>query len=115
MTAIATVDEYIDSRPSEVQHILRQIRATILNLGPDLGEKISYQMPTVTLHGKNLVHYAAWKRHIGMYPLPAGDDHYQRAIAPYRSEKATLNFPLDQVIPYHLIAQTVELLIDQHT
>ena len=68
-----TVDEYIDALPAHVQPIMERIRATIRDVVPGVGEKISYSMPTFTLDGLPLVHVAAWRKHIGLYPLPPLD------------------------------------------
>ena len=110
----ATVDEYIGSFPPEVQDILRQIRRTIHDAVPDAAEKISYQMPTLTLDDKHVVYFAAWKHHISLYPIPAGDEDFERAVAPFRAAKGTLRFPLDKPIPYALIERAATLLAAQH-
>ena len=73
-TRFATVDEYIDALPDDVRPLMEGVRRSIHTVVPDIGETISYQMPTFTLDGKPLVHVAAWKKHIGLYPLPAMDD-----------------------------------------
>lgn len=106
-----TVEEYIRSFPDEVQNILEEVRQTLHRVVPDAGEEISYQIPTITLGGKYVVYFAAWKDHISVYPLPAGDDAFQRDIAPYKSGKGTAKFPLSQPIPYGLIEQIAERLV----
>ena len=103
MSKATTVDEYIRSFPDDVQAILEKVRRTLHRAVPDAGEKISYQMPTITLDGKYVVYFAAWKDHISVYPLPAGDDAFEQEIAPYVSGRGTAKFPLDQPIPYGLI------------
>ena len=100
----STIDAYIAGFPAEIQAILQQIRATIHAAAPEAQESISYQMPTFTLHG-NLVHFAAFKEHIGFYPTPSGTEHFQAALAPYKGGKGSVRFPLDQPIPYDLIAE----------
>ena len=77
-TRFATVDEYIDSLPDDVRPLMEGVRRSIHTVVPDIGETISYQMPTFTLDGKPLVHVAAWKKHIGLYPLPPMDDDLER-------------------------------------
>ena len=86
-----TIDEYIAGFPSEVQAILQTLRATIRAAAPDATETINYQMPTFTLHG-NLVHFAAFKQHIGFYPTPNGIEKFQQALSPYKSAKGSVQF-----------------------
>jgi uncharacterized protein YdhG (YjbR/CyaY superfamily) len=99
-----TIDEYITGFPPEVQDILQKIRATIKHAAPDAQEKISYQMPTFTLNG-NLVHFAAFKNHIGFYPIPSGIEAFKEDLSPYKQGKGSVQFPLDQPIPYDLIGR----------
>ncbi|WP_216853374.1 iron chaperone [Phytoactinopolyspora halotolerans] len=101
----STIDEYIGSFPDDVQDVLREVRSTIRTALPDAAEKISYQIPTFTLNGRNVVHFAAWTHHISVYPLPAGDEAFQRELAPYVAGKGTAKFPLDKPIPYDLIGR----------
>jgi len=70
-------------------------------------------MPTITLGGRPLLHFAGWKHHISLYPAPAGDDALERRLAPYRSARSTLRFPLSQPVPYDLIAQVARLRLQQ--
>jgi uncharacterized protein YdhG (YjbR/CyaY superfamily) len=104
------VDEYLQSLPADVRPLLAQVREVIGAAVPDGVEKISYGMPMLTLGGRNLVSFAAWKNHIGVYPIPAGDDSFQAEIAPYRDAKATARFPLGEPIPFELIARIASLL-----
>ncbi len=108
-----TIDEYIGACPEDVQRILAQVRRTIRNAAPAAREAISYAMPTLTLNGRDLVSFAAWKRHIGLYPLPAVDDGLAQELAPYRAAKSTVRFPLSEPIPYDLIARLVALHVTQ--
>jgi uncharacterized protein YdhG (YjbR/CyaY superfamily) len=103
-----TIDEYIKAFPEEVQEVLQKIRATIKKAAPDAQEGISYKMPAYYLNGRYLVYFAAHRRHIGMYPIPSGDPEFNREIAPYQSGKGTLQFPLNQPIPYRLISKVVK-------
>lgn len=107
------IDEYIATFSPEVQEILRRIRRTIQGAAPEAQETISYQMPTFTLHGV-LVHFAAFKNHIGLYPPVAGDAGIEKAIAPYAGEKGNLRFPYSQPIPYDLIERIVKLRAQQN-
>lgn len=108
-----TVDEYIAAFPADVQSILQQIRATIRRSAPDAEEAIKYQIPTYTLYG-NLISFAAYQKHIGLYPAPSGTPEFNQALALYRAEKATVRFPLDQPIPYDLISQMVALRVQDN-
>lgn len=101
-----TIDEYIAGFPVDLQSILQKIRATIREAAPDAQETISYQMPTFTLQG-NLVHFAAFKRHIGFYPVPSGIEAFKDELAVYKQGKGSVQFPLDQPIPYDLIRRIV--------
>lgn len=106
-----SVGEYIGSFPADVQAILEQVRRAILDAVPGAGETISYHMPTITLGGRPLLHFAGWKHHISLYPAPAGDEAFERRLGPYRSARSTLKFPLSQPVPYDLIAQVAELSV----
>jgi uncharacterized protein YdhG (YjbR/CyaY superfamily) len=108
----ANIDEYIASFSPEVQSILEKIRQTIKAAAPDAEEKISYQIPTFALMG-NLIHFAAFKNHIGLYPPVKGDEKLQAAIARYKGEKGNLRFPLDEPIPYALIRRIVQLRVKE--
>ena len=109
----ASVEEYIGSFPAGVQPILEQVRRAILDAVPGAGETISYHMPTITLGGRLLLHFAGWKHHISLYPAPAGDEALERRLGPYRSARSTLRFPLSQPVPYDLIAQVARLRVRQ--
>lgn len=104
--SFTTIDEYIAGFPAEVQAILQKVRATIRQAAPDAQEKIGYGIPTFTLHG-NLVHFAAYKNHIGFYPAPRGIEKFKDELAAYAGSKGTIQFPLDQPIPYELIRRIV--------
>jgi len=108
-----SVEEYIGSFPADVRAILGQVRRAILGAVPGAGETISYQIPTITHGGRPLLYFAGWKRHISLYPAPAGDEALERRLGPYRSAKSTLKFPLSQPVPYDLIAQVAELSLRQ--
>jgi uncharacterized protein YdhG (YjbR/CyaY superfamily) len=107
-----TIDEYIGGFPTEVQEILKKIRQTIHNAAPEAGEAISYQMPTFKMKG-NLVHFAAFKNHIGFYPTPSGTEAFQKELAPYKGGKGSIRFPLDQPIPYSLIERIVKFRVKE--
>lgn len=108
------IDAYIAKFPADVQAILEQVRTTIRRAAPQAMEKISYQMPAFKQHGI-LIYFAAWKKHIGLYPPVSGDPALVKSIAPYAGEKGNLQFPLDQPIPYALIARIVKHRVKQDT
>lgn len=106
-TAPKNIDEYIAGFPDNVQKILEKIRMTIRKAAPDAEETIKYQIPTFTLKG-NLISFAAYKKHIGLYPAPAGNEKFRKELSVYKAAKATVQFPLDQPIPFDLISQMVK-------
>jgi uncharacterized protein YdhG (YjbR/CyaY superfamily) len=106
------IDEYIASFSPEIQSILEKIRLTIRLAAPEAQEKISYRIPTFTLMG-NLIHFAAFKKHIGLYPPVNGDEKLKAQISRYRGEKGNLKFPLDEPIPYALIRKIVKLRVKE--
>ena len=105
-TQYKTIDEYTKSFPDDIQIILKKIRQTIRKAAPEATETISYQMPAFKLNG-NLVWFAAFKNHIGFYPLPSGIEAFKVEVSPYVAGKVTLQFPLDKRIPYDLIKKIV--------
>ena len=108
------IDEYIAGFPKDIQTILQKIRQTVKKAAPDASEKISYQMPTFYLNG-NLVHFAAFKHHIGFYPTPSGTEKFKKEISGYQAAKGSIQFPLDQPIPYDLIRQIVEFRVKENS
>jgi uncharacterized protein YdhG (YjbR/CyaY superfamily) len=107
-----TIDAYIAGYPEEVQAILQQIRRTIHETAPEATEAISYGMPTFKLHG-NLVHFAAFKNHIGFYPVPSGMAAFQEELAAYKQGKGSVQFPLDKPMPLDLIRRIVEFRVQE--
>src|SRR5882724_8880027 len=93
------IDEYIAGFPIDVQEMLDKIRMTIRKAAPDAEETISYQIPTFTLKGKYLVYFAAFKKHIGLYPAPRGNEKFKKELSVYEGGKGTVRFPLDKPIP----------------
>jgi len=106
------IDEYIALFPKDVQEILEKIRVTIKKAAPTAQETINYQMPTFTLHG-NLVHFAAYKNHIGFYPTPSGIENFKKELSVYEGAKGSVKFPLDKPIPYTLIGKIVKFRVKE--
>lgn len=101
-----TIHEYIAEFPKDIQVILEEIRATIKKAAPEAEETIKYGMPTFTLNG-NLVHFGAFKKHIGFYPVPRNVEAFEEDLALYKGEKATAQFPLNKPMPLDLISRIV--------
>jgi uncharacterized protein YdhG (YjbR/CyaY superfamily) len=108
-----TIDEYIATFPKETQKVLEDIRATIKAAAPDAQEKISYQMPTFFLNG-NLVHFAAFKNHIGFYPVPTGIAKFKKELSVYEQGKGSVQFPLGQPMPLDLITKIVRFRVKEN-
>lgn len=108
-----TIDEYIAGFPPEVQEVLQKVRATIRQAAPGAEETIKYQMPTFTLNG-NLVHFAAFKKHIGFYPVPTGIEAFKKELSVYAGGKGSVQFPLDKPIPYGLISKIVKFRVKEN-
>lgn len=109
-----TIDEYIAGFPPDVQEILEKIRAIIRAEAPGAEETIKYRIPTFMLKG-NLVHFAAYKKHIGFYPVPTGIEAFKDELAAYeKSGKGSVQFPLDQPMPYDLIARIVQFRVKEN-
>lgn len=102
-----TIDEYIAGFPADIQEILQKIRATIRKAAPDAEEVISYRMPAFKQNGI-LVYFAAFKRHIGLFPPVTGNEKLKREASVYAGPKGNLRFPLDEPIPYALITRIVK-------
>jgi uncharacterized protein YdhG (YjbR/CyaY superfamily) len=108
-----SIDEYILQFPPQVQEILKTIRNVIKEAAPDVVEKISYQMPTFALQG-NLVHFAAYKNHIGFYPSPSGIAAFKQQLSEYKSSKGAVQFPLGKPLPYKLVSEIVEFRVAEN-
>jgi len=103
MRAFADIDEYITTFPPEIQEKLRGIRAVIRRAAPDAEEAIRYGMPTFRLGGSNLVHFAAFRDHLGFFPTPSGVEKFRKELSSYRTSKGTIQFPLDKPVPNDLV------------
>jgi uncharacterized protein YdhG (YjbR/CyaY superfamily) len=111
--SFSTIDEYIANFPAGVQKILQELRATIKAAAPGAQEKISYQMPTFFLKG-NLVHFAAYTKHIGFYPAPRGIEVFKAELSAYKGAKGSVQFPIDQPLPLDLIRRIVEFRVAEN-
>lgn len=107
------IDEYIQAFPPEILSILQSIRTTIRKAAPEAEEIISYKMPAFRQNGI-LVYFAAFKKHIGLFPPVSGDAAIEKAIAPYAGPKGNLQFPLDRPMPHDLIERIVKLRVRQN-
>jgi len=101
------VDEYIRAFPDEVRTILETLREMILSEAPDATERMAYGMPTYTMK-KNLIHFAGYKKHIGIYPTPDGIEAFKAELAPYKNSKGAVQFPLDKPMPWELIQKMIQ-------
>src|SRR5210317_2048140 len=108
-----SIDEYISTFPEDVQKILEEIRATIKAAAPEAEEKISYQMPTFFLKG-NLIHFAAYKKHIGIYPTPNGIESFKKELSKYKGAKGSVRLPIDEPMPLKLIARIVKFRVAEN-
>ena len=109
-----TIDGYIRTFPRDVQAKLRQLRSIVASEAAGATEKISYRMPTFFLNG-NLVHFAAYARHIGFYPTPSGIEAFRNELAKYQSSKGAVQFPLDEPLPAGLIRRMVRFMVKENT
>ncbi len=109
-----SINEYISTLPKDAQKAMKEIIATIKAAVPNAEERISYNMPAFKVNGEYFIHFSAWKNHIGMYPIPAGNEAFQKQIEPYRSAKSSLNFPLDKPMPIKLIQKFIKFRIAEN-
>jgi uncharacterized protein YdhG (YjbR/CyaY superfamily) len=109
----ATVEEYLAGLPDDVRARVEEVRRVVHEVVPGAGETISYAMPTFTLDGLPLLHVAAWKQHLGLYPLPPLDPALEAEVAPYRGTKDAMRLPHAQPLPRELVAKVVEVLVER--
>ena len=107
------IDEFIAGFPADVQKVLKKVRTTIKKAAPKAEETINYGIPTFTLNG-NLVHFSAFKHHIGFYPTPSGIEKFKKELSAYEGAKGSVKFPLDQPTPYDLIAKIVKFRVEEN-
>jgi len=108
-----TIDSYIGGFPPAIAGLLEKMRETIAKAAPDATERISYRMPTFWYEG-NLVHFAAFKDHIGFFPTPSGVAQFEAELAPYSTSKGTVRFPLDEPIPFDLVARITRFRLEEN-
>jgi uncharacterized protein YdhG (YjbR/CyaY superfamily) len=113
-SGFTSVDQYISTLPKDTQKMMQEIRKTIKAVVPKAEEGISYQMAAFKVNGDYFAHFAAWKKHIGMYPIPAGDAAFRKQIIPYMGAKSSLQFPLDKPLPLQLIRKMVKFRIAEN-
>ena len=109
-----TMDEYIGTFPEDVRTLLNKLRQTIREAAPEAQETINYQMPTFTLNG-NLVHFAAFEKHIGFYPTPSGIEAFRDELSAYKGAKGSVQFPIDEPLPLPLIRRIVEFRVRENS
>lgn len=107
-----TIDEYIAGFPPDVQPTLKQIRAAIKEAAPEAEETIKYRMPTFIMN-ENLVHFAAFKTHVGFYPTPSGITKFKNELSAYKNAKGSVQFPLNEPIPLNLIKKVVTFRVQE--
>jgi len=112
-TTPESVDDYIADFPTDVQKVLRKIRATIRKAAPKAAESISYQIPAYKLDGKVLIYFAGFAKHVSVYPAPRDAKEFKKELASYKGGKGTVQFPLGEKIDYDLIARIVKFKIEK--
>ncbi|MFN0174566.1 MAG: iron chaperone [Saprospiraceae bacterium] len=110
----SSITDYIASFPKDTREILEQIRATIQKAAPGATEAIKYAIPTFMLNGKNLVHFAAFKSHIGFYATPTGHEAFKEELSVYKQGKGSVQFPIDQPMPLELITRIVQFRVSEN-
>ena len=113
MEKYETIDEYIASFPVEIQKILQQLREDLQQMIPDAKQKISYAIPTFTLNG-NLIHFAGYKNHIGLYPGSKAIEVLAEDLKDYETSKGTVQFPINKPLPMDLIKKIVDFCVAQN-
>jgi len=108
-----TIDEYIATFPKNVQDILEKLRRVIGESAPNAIETINYGIPTFKLNGSNLVHFAAFKNHIGFYPTPSAIVAFIKELYPYKQAKGSVQFPIDKPIPFDIIKKIVKFRVKE--
>ncbi|MFZ1720988.1 MAG: DUF1801 domain-containing protein [Microgenomates group bacterium] len=113
MSKSKKIDEFIAKYPQKVQIILNKLRTIIGNESPEIEETIAYGIPTFRMNGKNLVHFSAFKHHIGFYPTPSGIETFKKELSTYKSAKGSVQFLINEPIPYELIKKIVKFRVSE--
>jgi len=113
-TNVETIDQYISLFPTDVGEILEKMRRAIQESAPDATEAISYRIPTFKLNG-NLVHFAAFKNHIGFYPTSSGITAFKKELSKYKVSTGAVQFPIDKPIPYSLVRKIVKFRVKENS
>ena len=108
------VENYIAQFPEDIRAMLEKIRSLIKNAAPDATESVAYGMPAYKTNKKPLVYFAAFKNHIGFYATPSGHTEFQEELSHYKQGKGSVQFPLDQAIPYELIGKIVKFRVEEN-
>ncbi len=106
-------DQYVANFSGEARKKLDTLRQTIRDIVPEAGEKISYGIPTCTLNDKYFIYFAGYAKHVSLYPIPPGDETFERQLAPYVTGKGTVRFALDKPLPLALIRKMVKFAVKQ--
>ncbi|WP_256009914.1 iron chaperone [Desertivirga xinjiangensis] len=109
-----TIDEYIAGFPEDIQKVLQQVRITIKQAAPEASESISYAMPAFSWNKRPLVYFAAFKKHIGFYALPEGNDAFKDELSRYKTGKGSIQFPLTEPMPLGLITKIVKFRLEEN-
>jgi uncharacterized protein YdhG (YjbR/CyaY superfamily) len=113
MSETTSIDDYIAGFPEDIQKYLEEIRTTIKKAAPEAQETINYAIPTFTLYG-NLVHFAAFKNHIGFYPAPSGIEAFRKELSMYKGAKGSVQFPFGKQLPLDLITKIVKFRVKEN-
>ena len=97
------IDDYIADFPNDVQKLLREMRKVVLEAAPYAEESLFYNAPAFKHNGEILVQFAAFKKHIGFYPMESGINEFKKELSEYHIAKSTVRFPFDKPIPYNLV------------
>lgn len=109
-----TIDEYIAKFPKSVRDVLEELRQVIRESAPKAEETISYGIPTFDLKGKHLVHFAAYKNHVGFYPTSSGIKAFKKELSPFKTSKGTVQFPLDKPVPFDIVKKIVKFRVKEN-
>lgn len=113
MQSYKNIDGYLDLFPEDVRAVLQRIRSTIKKAAPDAVEAISYGIPTFKLNGKNLVHFAAFKKHYSFFPTSSGVEAFKDELKDYEVSKGTIQFPSEKPMPFELIETITKFRVEQ--